>query len=87
MRRTKRKFFRVADLTSAIGDGPIGIKAGLHEQRSPPQPLFLGGGLVTQFLGKILGPSQEDTSQVVIKCRSMFKDRKRRKHLRKVSRP
>jgi len=48
------------------GDGPIGIKAGLHEQRALLQPLFRGE-VGDTFLGKILGPSQEDTRQVVIR--------------------
>jgi len=62
MRRTKRKFFRVADLTSVIGGWPIGIKAGLHEQRAFSAAV-LG-------VGDIFG---EDTRQAVISAEARSK--------------
>lgn len=85
MRRTKRKFFCVADLTSAIGDGPIGIKADSHKQRASSTAVL--GGVGETFLGKILGPFTRRYEASSDKCRSIFKGRKRQKRPRKVSRP
>ena len=71
MRRTKRKFFCVADLTSAIGDGPIGIKADSHKQRASSTAVL--GGLERHFWGRFSALSQEDTKQAVISVEAYSK--------------